>query len=176
MRAQLRTAAILSAAFAVVTAAACGRATSISSTSPSAAKCQVTVEGSTISPPAAGANGPPSATASGGGISLAVDTLTGCAWTAVSQTPWIHVTSGASGNAPGTVALSADANTGGARSGIVVIAGQNVTVNQDAAAASPTPTPPAPTPTPPPPAPTPPPPAPTPTPTPCTYAISPTSD
>ena len=49
-------------------------------------------------------------------------------WTATASEPWIHVDP-ASGNGGGstTIAISADANTGAARSGIVTIKGGNVT-------------------------------------------------
>ena len=74
-----------------------------------------------------------------------VTTQNGCAWTAVSQTPWITVTTGASGSGNGRVELAIAANTDGARSGTVTIGGQTYTVNQAAA------------------------------PTPCTYTLTPTS-
>jgi hypothetical protein len=71
-----------------------------------------------------------SVSASGANVTVTVDTLSGCAWTAVSQTPWIHIASGASGNASGPVAMAIDANSGGARSGTLAIAGQTVTISQ----------------------------------------------
>ena len=77
--------------------------------------------------------------------SVAVTTSAACAWTATSGAPWITVTSGASGTGSGSVSLSIAANTGGARSGTVTIAGQTFTVNQAAFVA------------------------------PCTYSIAPTS-
>jgi len=124
----------------------------------------------------------------GGTLSVAVSTLTGCNWSATSKAAWITVTSGQSGNANGTVALSIGPNNGGdQRVGEVDVSGQIYTVVQGAVPGSPPPAPapppadpdpappapspspsPAPTPTPPPaPAPTPPPaPAPTPPPAP----------
>jgi hypothetical protein len=74
-----------------------------------------------------------------------VTSAMGCAWTAVSQVPWITVTMGASGNGNGRVDLAIAANTGAARSGTVIIAGRTYTVNQAAP------------------------------PAPCSYAIAPTS-
>ena len=102
-----------------------------------------------------------SISAAGGGLSVAVTTLSGCAWSAVSNAPWIAVSNGASGSASATVALSVSGNAGAAREGTVSVAGQVFTARQASASASPTPAPPAPTPPPPTPPP-PPPPAPTP--------------
>ncbi|HYM24625.1 MAG TPA: BACON domain-containing carbohydrate-binding protein [Vicinamibacterales bacterium] len=210
-------------------ASGCGRATEISSTSPSAPKCQVSVDSSLTTAPAAGGTGSlgisttrdctwdassevnwialtsassgqgsgtvsyrvdangvptarkgtlevngsqvtvsqeaapclfavsplnPSVSAPGGSVTVNVSTLAGCAWTAASQAPWIHVTGGATGSAPGSVALAIDANSGAARSGVVTVAGQAVTISQAEAPA----------------------PAPTPTPLTCTFSINPLSD
>jgi hypothetical protein len=68
--------------------------------------------------------------ASGGNGSVSVSTTAGCQWTASSNNSWIHVTGGSSGNGPGTVSYSVDANSGGARTGTVTIAGRTFTVNQ----------------------------------------------
>ena len=65
--------------------------------------------------------------------SVAVSTGSACAWTASSGASWITVTSGASHTGNGTVALAIAANSGGARSATVNIAGQTFTVNQAAA-------------------------------------------
>jgi hypothetical protein len=70
----------------------------------------------------------------------------GCAWTAVSNAPWLTVTSPASGTGNGSAGFSVAANTGAARTGTLTIAGQTFTVSQAA-----------------------------PAPPPCTYSISPTS-
>lgn len=56
-----------------------------------------------------------------------------CAWTAVSNDPWLTVTGGASGTGSGTVNYSAAANTGAARTGTITVAGQTFTLNQAAA-------------------------------------------
>jgi phage tail protein X len=66
----------------------------------------------------------------GGNSTFSVATTSGCTWTAVSQTGWITVTSGSSGSGNGTVNFSAAANTGPARSGSFLIAGETVTVSQ----------------------------------------------
>jgi hypothetical protein len=97
----------------------------------------------------------------GGSLSVAVSTLTGCNWNATSKVPWITVTSGQSGNANGTVALSIGPNSGGdQRVGEVDVSGQIYTVVQQAVP------PPAPAPAPPPADPDPAPPAPSPSPSP----------
>jgi hypothetical protein len=83
--------------------------------------------------------------ASGGTGTVAVSAGSGCAWTASSGAGWVTVSSGASGSGNGSVTFSVAANTGGARSGSVTIAGQTLTVTQAAASVS------------------------------CTYSISPTS-
>lgn len=72
--------------------------------------------------------------APGGTGTVTVSTGTSCAWTAVSNTTWITVTSGASGTGNGAVAFSVAANTGGARMGTITIAGQTFTVTQAAVA------------------------------------------
>jgi hypothetical protein len=121
---------------------------------------------------------PTNATVSAGGGDLAftMETLTGCAWTAASQAAWITLPpTAAAGNRSGTLTLTVARNTAAAaRSGIVTIGPQTVTIQQAAADPDQTPLPgPTPGPTP---SPTPvPTPTPTPTPAPCTFEISPTS-
>ena len=57
-----------------------------------------------------------------------------CDWTAVSNSSFITVDSGASGSNNGTVNFTVAPNTtGAARSGSLTVAGRNVTINQDAA-------------------------------------------
>jgi hypothetical protein len=60
-----------------------------------------------------------------------VKTTAGCAWTASSATTWIIV-SPAAGIGTGRVSLSVLSNTNASRTAPVVIAGQTVTVNQNA--------------------------------------------
>src|SRR3954467_12654613 len=117
--------------------------------------------------------------AAGGRLSVAVTTLTGCAWNATSDAAWISISSGQSGTTSGTVVVTVAANTAVVRVGHVNIGGQTYTINQQGVpvpAPSPAPSPsPAPAPTPhptpspsptpapspaPPPSPPPPPPAP----------------
>ena len=53
-----------------------------------------------------------------------------CAWTAVSNVPWITITAGSNGNGSGTVQYSVAPNTGGVRAGAITIAGQTLTIIQ----------------------------------------------
>jgi hypothetical protein len=71
--------------------------------------------------------------AGGAGSPVSVTTSSVCAWTATSNVPWLTIASGASGTGNGSVGFTASANTGGARSGTLTIAGQAFTVNQAAA-------------------------------------------
>jgi hypothetical protein len=119
--------------------------------------------------------------ATGGPLAVTLQTLTGCAWTASSDSGWLTLST-TNGNTSATIGLTVAANAGGERVGRALIGGQPYVVTQDAALApgrTPPPTPPpSPAPTPPsspapaPPAPTPPstpapaPPAPTPAPSP----------
>jgi hypothetical protein len=67
--------------------------------------------------------------------SISVTSITGCAWTAVSADSWITISGGATGTGNGTVSLSIAANAGSTpRTGTLTIAGQTVTVTQQAVA------------------------------------------
>ena len=72
--------------------------------------------------------------AGSGGGSVTVSTDGACNWTAASNDPWIAITSGASGSGNGTVQYTVAANSGGARTGTLTIAGQTFAVTQSAAA------------------------------------------
>ena len=75
--------------------------------------------------------------AAGGTSSRTVSTLTGCAWSAVSNAAWITVTSGATGSGPGSVGFSVAANPSTiGRSGTLTIAGVTFTVTQAGASCS----------------------------------------
>ena len=64
-----------------------------------------------------------------------VTAAAGCSWSAVSNAPWITVTSGASGSGPGNVGFSFTANTGTTtRTGTITIAGTSFIVTQGAPA------------------------------------------
>lgn len=73
--------------------------------------------------------------ASGGPGSVSVTATSGCSWSATSNDTWITITGGNSGTGAGAVSYSVGANTGGARSGTITVAGQVFTVNQAAAPA-----------------------------------------
>jgi hypothetical protein len=69
--------------------------------------------------------------AAGGNGTVNVTAPAACSWTAASPVPWARVTSGASGTGGGTVAFTADPNTGPSRSATFTIAGQPFTLSQD---------------------------------------------
>jgi hypothetical protein len=73
--------------------------------------------------------------ASDGTSTAAVTAPTGCAWTASTSTPWVTVTSGASGTGPGTVVFGVRGNSGPSRSGTAIVADKTVTLLQDGAPA-----------------------------------------
>jgi hypothetical protein len=64
--------------------------------------------------------------------SVNVTTPAGCTWTASSNTSWLLVTAGASGNGNGAVAYRADANAGPTRTGVLTIGGVAVSITQTA--------------------------------------------
>lgn len=68
----------------------------------------------------------------GGSAPVAVQTGSGCSWTASSETSWVTITSGSQGAGNGTALLAAAPNTAASqRTGRVTIAGRSVTVTQD---------------------------------------------
>jgi len=67
---------------------------------------------------------------SGGSGSVRVSTGSSCAWTAISNSAWLTITSGVSGTGSGRVSYSAARNSGAARSGTLTIAGKTFTVKQ----------------------------------------------
>src|SRR5215471_3764160 len=69
----------------------------------------------------------------GGSLAVTLQTLTGCGWTTSSDSSWLIVTTGASGNGSTTIAFAVAANAGGVRVGHALIAGQIFSVTQDAA-------------------------------------------
>jgi hypothetical protein len=69
----------------------------------------------------------------GGSSSVAVTaSASTCAWTATSNVSWASITSGASGTGTGSVSYGVAANSGAARSGTMTIAGQTLSIAQDA--------------------------------------------
>jgi hypothetical protein len=127
---------------------------------PSARSSSIAVEGATLQISQAAApcvftlsQSRKSVSHSGETVRVDVTTLTGCSWTASSDTSWIAITAGQTGNASGTVVFSISRNTGSSRTGQAHIADQSFTFDQEAA--PPTPAPPAPAPPSPPPSPAP---------------------
>ncbi|MFL6273828.1 MAG: SBBP repeat-containing protein [Blastocatellia bacterium] len=97
----------------------------------------MTIAGQTFTVNQAGACSAAPATSSAmfnkyaGANSVMVNAASGCNWNAVSNTPWITITSGASGTGNGSVNYSVMANTTGSqRVGTLTIAGQTFTVTQ----------------------------------------------
>ncbi|WP_396627660.1 reprolysin-like metallopeptidase [Luteitalea sp.] len=92
------------------------------STTPTTPTCTYTVSTTSLS-----------YSASGGSRSVTVTAPTGCAWTTANDAgaTWVAMnTSGGSGN--GTVTVTTPANTGGARSTTITIAGRQIAVSQSA--------------------------------------------
>jgi hypothetical protein len=75
--------------------------------------------------------------ANGGTSTASVATMDGCTWRAASNVPWITLTSPAAGTGNGSITLSVAANPGGARFGDFTLAGQTLTITQDAAPVAP---------------------------------------
>ena len=69
-------------------------------------------------------------------VTVAVTASANCAWAAISESPWIAVTSGAAGAGNGSVVLQVAANSGAFRVGTVTIAGRSFNVTQSAAPAA----------------------------------------
>jgi hypothetical protein len=69
--------------------------------------------------------------ASGGsGNNVTLTTQGGCAWSAVSNVPWITIDGSATGTGSGTINFTVQPNSGQARTGTLTIGGQTFTVNQ----------------------------------------------
>ena len=74
--------------------------------------------------------GTASATAAGGSGSLTVSAAAGCTWSAISNAPFLSITSGFGGSGNGSVGYSVTANSANFRSGSLTVAGQTFTVYQ----------------------------------------------
>jgi hypothetical protein len=123
--------------------------------------------------------------AAGGEVTVQVRAHSACGWSASANASWASA-SPTSGNGDGVVRVQMLPNTGAARTVDLVVAGQRITVTQQAQPAAPPPPPPAPPPPAPPapappapapppptpPAPAPPPPPPAPPPATCAYQLS----
>lgn len=95
-----------------------------SPSTPSPAACSFTLSATSVSMGASGGSG-----------SVSVTTGSTCAWTASSGLSWVTATGGTSVTGPGTFTFMVAANAGStARSGAVTVAGQSVTVTQQAQA------------------------------------------
>ena len=80
-----------------------------------------------------GAVAPSTTSAPRVGATISFAVTTGCAWTAVSNSPFLSIVSGAAGVGNGVVTVLVPPNLGNSRSGTLLIAGQVVTVTQGAA-------------------------------------------
>ena len=69
------------------------------------------------------------------GPPVSVETTDACTWRPTTDTPWITITSAPESRGPGRVTYTVSANTGGARSGTILIGGQTFEIDQDAATA-----------------------------------------
>jgi hypothetical protein len=67
---------------------------------------------------------------SGEAKQIEVTTQAGCPWSAASAATWVAISSATNNIGSGQVSLKVAENTGGARSGTLLIAGQTVTLNQ----------------------------------------------
>jgi all-beta uncharacterized protein len=75
--------------------------------------------------------------AAGGTGSFSILTTSGCAWTAISNTAWVSVTSAPNGTGSATVTYSVSANSSTtSRSGTITAAGQTFAISQAGAACS----------------------------------------
>lgn len=70
---------------------------------------------------------------SGGDVSvtITINNGTNCSWTATANDAFISLKSGANGSGPGSVVFGVEANSGGARSGTITVAGRTVTIQQE---------------------------------------------
>jgi hypothetical protein len=70
----------------------------------------------------------------GGPGTLAVNTSTGCPWTATSRTPWVAISAGSTGTGSGTVSFTASPNPMGigAKTGTISVNDQTFTINEAA--------------------------------------------
>ena len=68
--------------------------------------------------------------ASGGTGNVLVFVTGACSWTAVANVPWIHITAGGSAVGGALLQFLVDANTGGARTGIISVGGEDYLVHE----------------------------------------------
>jgi hypothetical protein len=72
----------------------------------------------------------------GGVGTVSLSAGTGCSWTAVSNAPWILISSNANGSGSATVYFSVASNSSSSRSGTLTVAGKPFTVNQEGSSPS----------------------------------------
>src|SRR4029079_6339431 len=70
--------------------------------------------------------------AQGGSSAVAISTAAECPWTAATTASFLTITGPAGGSGPARVGFTVAANSGDGRSGTMTIAGQAITVSQDA--------------------------------------------
>src|SRR4051794_1193831 len=92
-----------------------------------------TVNQAAAAPTCSFAIAPPSASVGPDAATATITVTANCSWTATSNAPWLTIASGASGVGSGSITVSIAANTGGARSGTLTVAGNTFTVDQAAA-------------------------------------------
>lgn len=103
---------------------ACSSSNSTEVTGPSAVKCEVTVENALAGP----------APASGTSSTFNVSTTRDCTWNATSDSAWLTITGGGTGQGSGRVSYSVAANAQPAqRRAIVNVSSSQITVMQDGA-------------------------------------------
>ena len=68
--------------------------------------------------------------ASGSSGSIMMTTQMGCLWSASSDSPWLNISGGATGEGPGTIGYTYDSNTGPSRQGHITAGGQTFTLTQ----------------------------------------------
>src|SRR5690242_8094895 len=110
------------AALSIVTTG-CGTKASTSVTAPSGSRCGVTATAQ-----------PPAVDAPGGTVSILVSTNRDCAWQARSESDWLALRSGGTGQGDGTITLAAAGNAAiSERRGAVVVNDRRVEITQGGA-------------------------------------------
>ena len=106
----------------LLSAGACGSSSNTVTAPAPISKCAVTVDGGNTTIPAAGGSG-----------TVNVQTERECQWTAQPDVAWLSITTGSSGQGPGTIQFTATANGDpSSRTGDVMVNGQKAQVAQAA--------------------------------------------
>jgi hypothetical protein len=77
-----------------------------------------------------------SMSATTGSTTVAVQTSSGCSWTATSNVAWLTIGGTGAGTGNGVVTVAASANTGASRTGTATIGGETFTVTQEGSCAA----------------------------------------